>query len=103
MWVTEVAAGAALMTMPDEREQQLRANLSSCHLDHWKLCVAGVVIGTAYGVAKKSYSGLFIGGVLGTTADFLHGHIECKPQQAELDAYAAAKASALAKIDAAEK
>ena len=58
------------------------------------------MIGTAHGIVKKSYTGLFVGGLLGTTADFLHGHIECKPQQAELDNYLSAKAAALAKIDA---
>lgn len=81
-------------------EAELRKNVSECHLGHWKLCVAGVVIGTAIGVAKKSYTGLFVGGLLGTTADFVQGHIDCKPQQAELDAYLAAKQAALAKIDA---
>ena len=84
----------------DEREKELRANVSECLLGHWKLCVAGVVLGTAHGIVRKNYTGLFVGGLLGTVADFLHGHSECKPQQEELDAYLVAKHAALAQIDA---
>mmetsp|Transcript_3640 Transcript_3640/g.5023 ORF Transcript_3640/g.5023 Transcript_3640/m.5023 type:complete len:95 (-) Transcript_3640:135-419(-) len=60
--------------------------LSNCILSQYRLCAAGLGLGTAYGLkySKRALIPMAVGGVVGTVSDYMYGYMIACSKEVEV-------------------